>query len=103
MAESLVIEWDRDRLIAAVGSTSGSSVQVRASVAVDRENGVLTASELGAKLKTALATADISATEAIVVFPRHQVTFNRIELPNLSDDEIPPLARRNRTLHHYGH
>ena len=93
MAESLVIEWDRDRLIAAVGSTSGSSVRVRASVAVSREEGVSTVLELGEKLKAALSTADISATEAIVVFPRHQVTFNRIELPNLSDDEIPEMVR----------
>jgi hypothetical protein len=93
MAETLVIEWDRDRLIAAVGSTSGSSVRVRASVAVDRENGVLKASELGEKLRTALSTADISATEAIVVFPRHQVTFNRVELPNLSGDELPDMVR----------
>ena len=93
MAESLVIEWDRDRLIGVAGSTSGSSVQIRASVAVDCENGVLSAIELGGKLKTALAAADISATEATVVFPRHQVTFNRVELPNLSDDDLPDMVR----------
>ncbi|MDG1894555.1 MAG: pilus assembly protein PilM [Fuerstiella sp.] len=93
MSETLVIEWDRDRLIAAVGSISGSSVQVRASVAVSREEGISTVIELGEKLKTALSSANISATEAIVVFPRHQVTFNRVELPNLSDDEIPDMVR----------
>ncbi len=93
MAETLVIEWDRDRLIAVAGSTSGSSVQIRASVTVDREDGAFTANELGEMLKTALSSADISATEAIVVFPRHQVTFNRVELPNLSDDEIPDMVR----------
>ena len=93
MAETLVIEWGRDRLIGVAGSTSGSSVQVRASFAVDCETGVFTAIELGEKLKTALASADISSTEAIVVFPRHQVTFNRVELPNLSDDELPDMVR----------
>lgn len=90
MAESLVIEWNRDRLIAATGAPSGKSVNLKSAVFVDREEGLLPA-ELGQKLSAALSQNGISANEATVVFPRELVTFFRIELPNLSDDEIPAM------------
>ncbi|MEQ9411383.1 MAG: pilus assembly protein PilM [Fuerstiella sp.] len=93
MSETLVIEWDRDELIAATGAPSGSLVQLHAAIVVGRDDGNLTPAELGAKLKSSLSTAGISATEALVVFPRQLVTFHRIELPNLSDDEIPDMVR----------
>lgn len=92
MAQILVIEWDRDRLLAASGSTSGSSVKIESAVAVDRE-GNLRASEIGERLAKALRTAGIAAEEATVVFPRDLVSFHRVTLPNLSDDEIPEMVK----------
>ena len=92
MSETLVIEWDRERLIAASGSAGSKTVGVGFAVTVSREEGRLLPGEVGDSLATALKNANSTATEAIVVFPRELVTFNRIQLPNLSDDEIPEMV-----------
>ena len=92
MAQTLFIEWDRDRLLAASGSTSGSSVKIESAVTVDREGNLL-ASEIGERLAKALRSAGITAEEATVVFPRDLVSFHRVTLPNLSDDEIPEMVK----------
>lgn len=93
MAQPLVIEWDRDQIIAATGSASGKSVQIQSAITVDREGGTLNAREIGEKLSQALESSGISAEDAVVVFPRDLVTFHRITLPNLGDDEIPEMVR----------
>lgn len=93
MAQPLVIEWDRDQIIAATGSASGKSVRIQSAVTVDREGGTLNPREIGQKLSTALDGAGIKTEEAVVVFPRDLVTFHRITLPNLGDDEIPEMVR----------
>lgn len=93
MSDTLVIEWDRDELIAASGSPGGSLVNLKSAIVVNRENGSLLPAELGKKLASALTGSRITATEAVVVFPRELVTFNRIELPNLGDHEIPDIVR----------
>lgn len=92
MADTLVIEWNRDRLIAAIGSAGSKSVGVRATVTVSREEGRLLPSEIGDALSPALTSIGSTATEAIVVFPRELVTFNRIELPNISDNEVAGMV-----------
>ena len=93
MSETLVIEWDRDRLIAAIGSAGSRSVNVTAAITVSREQGQLLPREVGERLATALSESGILATEAIVVFPRELVTFHRVQLPNLSDHELPDMVR----------
>jgi hypothetical protein len=70
MSDTLVIEWNRDRLIAAIGSAGSKSVGVRAAVTVSREEGRLLPREIGEALSKALNSTDSTATEAIVVFPR---------------------------------
>lgn len=92
MSETLVIEWNRDRLIAASGSATSKAVGLKAAVTVSREEGRLLPGEIGEALAASLRSASITATEAIVVFPRELVTFNRIELPNLGDDDIPDMV-----------
>lgn len=93
MPETLVIEWGRDRLLAAIGSCGSSSVQIQSAVSIDRQGGELLPSELGEKLAAGLKSAGISASEAIVVFDRDLVTFNRITLPNIGDSEIPDMVK----------
>ncbi|APZ96676.1 type IV pilus biogenesis protein PilM [Fuerstiella marisgermanici] len=92
MPDTLVIEWDRDQLIAATGSAGSSTVKLKSAVTVDRQNGQLLPAEIGEELRKALSAEGIAATEAIVVLPRELVTFNRVELPNLSDAEIPDIV-----------
>lgn len=93
MAHTLVIEWDRDRLLAATGSPSGKSVNIESVVSVDREGGNLLASEIGERLSAGLKSAGIEADSASVVFPRDLVSFHRITLPNLADDELPEMVK----------
>lgn len=93
MAHTLVIEWDRDRLVAAIGSPGGKSVNIESVVCVDRESGNLLAAEIGERLATGLKSAGIEADSASVVFPRDLVSFHRITLPNLSDDELPEMVK----------
>ena len=92
MSDLLVIEWDRSHLLVAQGSARSNSVKISKAVSVDRENGE-TPGELGQSLKRALSTSGIAAGEAIVVLPRQLVTIHRVTLPNISDDEIPTMAR----------
>lgn len=89
---SLVIEWDRDRLIVVDGSVSGRSVAIRHALTVPREPDQ-TAVSLGSHLQTALAGSSVSATDAIVVLPRSLVTLRRIQLPNVPNDELPDMVR----------
>lgn len=92
MAQNLVIEWDREQLIVATGSASGSSIQLNQVVPVDRAPG-LQPDELGRELSTALNNAGLKAASAVVVFPRELVTFFRIELPNLPEAELPEMVQ----------
>ena len=62
MPETLVIEWGRDRLLAAIGSCGSSSVQIQSAVSIDRQGGELLPSELGEKLAAGLKSAGISAS-----------------------------------------
>ena len=106
MPDTLVIEWDRDQLIAATGSTSGSIVKLKSAVTVSRQNGELLPAEVGEELRKALSTEGIAATEAIVVLPRELVTFNRVELPNLSDAcdyaDVPDSVARSLAIFQLG-
>lgn len=92
MSDTLVIEWDRGRLIAAVGTAAAKTVNVASATTVDRQGGNLLPRELGEKLAAELKAAGIVESQAIVVFPRELVTFHRVQLPNLADDELPEMV-----------
>lgn len=92
MSGTLVIEWDRGRLIAAVGAAASRSVTMASATTVDRQGGNLLPKELGQQLALALTSAGISESQAIVVFPRELVTFHRVQLPNLADDDLPEMV-----------
>lgn len=89
---TLIIEWDRDRLIVVSGSTSGRGVTVQHALTVARD--AETAPEtLGQDLARALTASGITNESAIVVLPRSLVTLRRIQLPNVSDNELPDMVR----------
>ncbi|MEZ6122677.1 MAG: pilus assembly protein PilM [Planctomycetaceae bacterium] len=92
MSDSIVIEWDRQRLLAAQGTLEARAVRVTQALSIARQDGQLPR-ELGQDLGDALRKARIETTSAIVVFPRDLVTFNRIQLPNLPDGELPDMVR----------
>jgi hypothetical protein len=89
---TLVIEWDRDRLIVVSGKPSGSSVTVSQAFTVTRESQP-TPEALGEDLRQALATAGVTSDTTTVVLPRSLVTLRRIALPKVSDNELPDMVR----------
>lgn len=88
----LVIEWDRERLILVSGDASGSAVTVRAAATVDRV-AEQTAEQLGAQIRQALTSIANREESASVVLPRQLVTLRRVQLPNVSDDELPDMVK----------
>ena len=89
---TLVIEWDRDRLIAVSGVASGRSVTIQNATTIPREHDQ-TAESLGPLLANELSTAGFSAGSAIAVLPRSLVTLRRIRLPEVTTDELPDMVR----------
>ena len=92
MPDLLAIEWDSDRLIAAIGSLSGSQIRFKNAVSIERQEGELP-SELGTRLKAELASAGIAETDATIVLPRRLVTLHRVQLPNLPESELAGLVK----------
>jgi len=88
----LVIEWDRNRLIAVSGNPSGSSITVSHAVTVARDNQP-TPEKLGEDLRQALSAAGVTSDATTVVLPRSLVTLRRITLPKVSDNELPEMVR----------
>ncbi len=89
---TLVIEWDRDRLIIVSGSPSGSGVSVQRALTLELAAHT-DPEESGWELRHALSDAGISSDAAAVVLPRSFVTLRRIQLPNVSDDELPEMVK----------
>ena len=92
MVSRLVVQWDRDVVIAA-DAVSGRPAGISSSVAIDLSDGNFTPDEIGEKLKQGLAEKSISAESCVAVLSRELVTFHRLTLPNLSEDELPEIVR----------
>ena len=88
----LVIEWDRERLIAVDGISVHSGVQVRGALKIGRSANLDTA-RLGQELGQALADVNIRTESARIVLPRSLVMLQRIQLPNVPDEELPDMVR----------
>jgi hypothetical protein len=89
---TLIIEWDRDRLIVVSGSPSGRGVVVAHAFTVARDTET-DAGVLGEELRRALLNRGITSEAATVVLPRSLVTLRRIQLPGVSDNELPDMVR----------
>lgn len=89
---TLVIEWDRDRLIVASGSAHSGGITLKHALTITRDPDA-TPEMQGAALRAALTDAGISETQVAVVLPRSMVTLRRIQLPNVGDDELPDMVR----------
>ncbi|MCH2202557.1 MAG: pilus assembly protein PilM [Fuerstiella sp.] len=89
---ALVIEWDRDRLIVVSGIPASGRVDVQAALTVPRDTDN-SPEELGTQLRRELATAATGTEQATVVLSRSLVTLRRIQLPHVSDQELPDMVR----------
>ena len=90
---TLIIEWDRERLIVVSGDTSdGGRVTVRHALTVPR-NPEGSPETLGEDLHVALRNHAITSDAVTVVLPRSLVTLRRIQLPSVTDNELPDMVR----------
>ncbi len=88
------IEWDRDRLVLAEGSSDGQKVSVRTVTVLDRQGETTDTLGLLDGLKKAFPpTSDKKRPSVVLVFPRQSVTVQRIQLPVVPDAELPDMIR----------
>ena len=92
MGNRLVVHWDRDVVVAA-DAAPGKPAGISSSVAINLSDGNYTPDEIGEKLKRGLAEKGISAEGCVAVLSRELVTFHRLTLPNLPEDELPEIVR----------
>ena len=96
MPRTIAFDWEADYLAGVEADVSGSTVRVRRCFRYDwpaQTDPPPDANSLGRWLAEALKQEGISPGEARVVLPREAVVVRRLELPNVSEDELPDLVR----------
>ena len=82
-SETLFVEWDQSRLLVIQGSSKGGVTTLEHAFEVERDPNLRPA-ELGEVLKQEIRDRGVTATNAVIVFPRELVTFTRVTVPNLA-------------------
>lgn len=93
MARTVVIDWQRDGLLVAVGARRGSLVafeQVRLLPLGETEQGTISA---GQALRKAIQEMGLSKADAIVIASREVVEIRTLSIPNVDQDELPDIIR----------
>ena len=94
MAEILALDWETDRICGVQADVSKSSVRIQKSFSgVIPEDAIGQPERVGAWLQTQLKEHGISARQAIVSLPREEVIMRHLEVPPVSDNELPDLVR----------
>ena len=93
MARTVVIDWQRDGLLIAVGSRRGSSVafeQVRMLPLGESESGNVTP---GQALRKAIQEMGLGKSDAVVIASREIIEIRTLSVPNVDADELPDIIR----------
>ena len=94
----IFIEWDRDRLVVARGRTDGNRVEITESRIIDRPADAADMLSVVDQLKQfGGSTSGKNRPQVTVVFPRQFVTIHRIQLPQVTDAELPDMVRMQAT------
>ena len=91
MANFLSLEWG-EQIVGVEASVQRDSVQVQQSFVLDRSE-IPEGTEAGDWLRAALAELGVSAKQAVVSLPRQDVVVRNLELPPVSDEELPDMVR----------
>ena len=95
----IFIEWDRDRLVVARGRADGNRVEITESRIIDRPADSTDMLVVVDQLKQFVGNVSGKTTpQATVVFPRQFVTIHRVQLPQVSDSELPDMVRMQATM-----
>ncbi len=93
MARTVVIDWQRDSLMVAVGSRRGAAIsieQVRLLPVGETANGTVTASQV---LRSAIQEMGLAKADAIVIASRELVEIRTLTVPNVEPEELPDIVR----------
>ena len=95
----IFIEWDRDRLVVARGRTDGNRVEITESRIIDRPADAADMLAVVDQLKQlTVGMPGKTRPQVAVVFPRQFVTIHRIQLPQVTDAELPDMVRMQATM-----
>lgn len=96
MADSLILNWSRNGIVAVTATVTGQQVRVNKTAgmtwpenATPRQN----AAAAGNALKTFLQEAGISANEALVCLSRDAAVTRMLDVPKVSEDELTEIVR----------
>lgn len=89
MADLLVMSWDRHRLSGLEISPGGANPRILGGFSVDWPEQALTASWL----RETLRRFNVNARQVALALPREDAVLRLLELPEVSDDELPTLVR----------
>jgi Tfp pilus assembly PilM family ATPase len=93
VARTVVIDWQRDSLLVAVGVRRGASVafeQIRLLPLGESESGTVTA---GQALRKAIQEMGLGKAEAVVIASREVVEIRTLSVPNVEANELPDIIR----------
>ncbi len=95
----IFIEWDRDRLVVARGRIDGNRVEITESRIIDRPTDATDMLMVVDQLKQFVGNIGGKSNPSVtVVFPRQFVTIHRVQLPQVSDAELPDMVRMQATM-----
>jgi Tfp pilus assembly PilM family ATPase len=97
MSELLAVEWEHGHVAGVLAQVSSGRVHVTRTFVIPRQNTSASGSASGMLLvdwlKPELAKLGIPAGPVLVALPRDEAVVKRLELPDVSDDELPVLVR----------
>lgn len=94
MSDYLALDWERHRICGVVADVSGSSVRIRNSFSADiPEDANVEPERFGNWLRDELKKQNISVKDVVISLPREEVVVRHLELPQVSDAELPDLVR----------
>lgn len=95
----IFIEWDRDRLVVARGRIDGNRAEITESRIIARPSDAGDMLAVVDQLKQFVGGASgKNRPQVAVVFPRQFVTIHRIQLPQVTDAELPDMVRMQATM-----
>ncbi|MGV2340848.1 MAG UNVERIFIED_CONTAM: hypothetical protein LVR18_44995 [Planctomycetaceae bacterium] len=95
----IILEWDRDRLVVAQAAFSGSKAALSFIQVFPRSADSQDTLSLVQGLQEAFPPqSERSRRQVSVVLPRQLVTIHRVQLPQVSDADVPDLLRMQAAL-----
>ena len=93
MADVLAIDWEATRVCGVQADVVPGSLKIQNSFSFAVPEGMSDPGELGPWLQKELKSARISAKSVLLSVPREEVVIRHLELPPVSEDELPELVR----------